>query len=71
MRWMIFKIIVFMTMFIFMQGAIVPWLISNNFLPLWADIIVISLVLMMWLAVIDRLSSHVLKIFRKNDEIID
>jgi hypothetical protein len=54
-----------------MQGAILPWAISNNFMPLWADIILITVILLMWLAVIDRLAYHLLKILRKNDEITE
>lgn len=69
MRWMLFKIISFVAVFIFMQGAILPWAISNNYMPLWADIILVTLILMMWLAVIDRLAYHLLKVLRKNDEI--
>lgn len=71
MRWMLFKIISFVAVFIFMQGAILPWAISNNTMPLWADIVLITIVLMMWLAVIDRLAYHLLKILRKHDEALD
>lgn len=71
MRWIIFKVICFITIFIFMQGAILPWAISNNFMPLWADLILITVVLLMWLAVIDRLAFHVLKVIRSNDEVIE
>lgn len=69
MRMIIFKVISFVAVFIFIQGAILPWVISNNFMPLWADIILITVILMMWLAVIDRLAYHLLKILRKNDEL--
>jgi hypothetical protein len=69
MRWMLFKIISFVSVFIFVQGAILPWAISNNVMPLWADIILITLILMMWLAVIDRLAHHLLKVLRRNDEL--
>lgn len=71
MRWIIFKVISFVAVFIFMQGAILPWAISNNTMPLWADIILITVILMMWLAVIDRLAHHLLKVLRKNDEITE
>lgn len=69
MRWMLFKIISFVSVFIFVQGAILPWAISNNVMPLWADIILVTIILMMWLAVIDRLAHHLLKILRRNDEL--
>lgn len=71
MRMLIFKVICFLAVFIFMQGAILPWAISNNFMPLWADMILVTLVLMMWLAIIDRLAFHFLKLMRKNDEATD
>jgi len=71
MRWIIFKVVSFVAVFIFMQGAILPWAISNNTMPLWADIILITVILMMWLAVIDRLAHHLLKVLRKNDEITE
>ena len=65
---MLFKIISFGLIFIFLQAAILPWLISNNLMPLWADIILLTIILMMWLVVIDRLAYHVLRVMRKNDE---
>lgn len=68
MRMLVFKVIAFLSVFIFTQGAILPWAISNNSMPLWADIVLITIILMMWLAVIDRLAYHLLKILRKNDE---
>lgn len=69
MRWIVFKVISFLSVFIFCQGVILPWAISNNMMPLWADIILVSVILMMWLAVIDRLALHLLKVLRKNDEL--
>jgi tetrahydromethanopterin S-methyltransferase subunit C len=68
---MVFKVISFMAVFIFTQGAILPWAISNNTMPLWADIVLITIILMMWLAVIDRLAYHLLKVLRRNDEIVE
>lgn len=69
MRWIIFKVVCFLSVFIFMQGAILPWAISNNFMPLWGDIILITAILMMWLALIDRLAFHLLKLIRSSDEV--
>jgi hypothetical protein len=71
MRWLIFKVIAFLGVFIFCQGAILPWAISNNYMPLWADIVLVTVIIMMWLAVIDRLAYHLLKVLRKNDEVTD
>ena len=71
MRWIVFKVISFLAVFVFMQGAILPWAISNNTVPLWADILIITFILMMWLAVIDRLAIHVLRVLRKKEEALD
>jgi hypothetical protein len=54
-----------------MQGAILPWAISNNLMPLWADIALITVILMMWLAAIDRIAFHFLKMLRKNNAITE
>lgn len=69
MRFMVFKVIMFLAVFIFMQGAVLPWAISNNLMPLWADIILISLILVMWSIVIERLAEQILKTFRRSDEL--
>ncbi len=71
MRMMVFKIISFLAVFIFMQGAILPWAISNDTMPLWADIVLITVILLMWLAAIDRIAYHLLNVLRKNDEATD
>lgn len=71
MRWILFKVICFLAVFIFMQGAILPWAISNNLMPLWADIALITVILMMWLAAIDRIAFHFLKMLRKNNAITE
>lgn len=71
MRWIVFKVISFLAVFVFMQGAILPWAISNNTVPLWVDILIITFILMMWLAVIDRLAIHVLRVLRKKEEALD
>lgn len=60
MRLMIFKIISFLAAFMFVQGVILPWTISNNFMPLWADLVLLTFILMMWVVVIDRLTRRLL-----------
>ena len=69
MRLTLFKIIMFLAAFIFMQGVILPWTISNNMLPLWGDILLLSFILMMWVVVIDRISAQLLKKFKDEDEL--
>jgi len=68
MKMLIFKVICFLALFTFMQCAILPWLISNDSMPFWVDIVFITLVLMLWLIVIDRLAHQILKILRKKDD---
>lgn len=67
MRWIIFKVISFFSVFIFMQTSILPWAISTNFIPLWADIILISIMLMMSLTVIDRMANRLIILTRRKD----
>lgn len=71
MRWILFKIIAFAAVFIFTQGAILPWVISNNAIPLWLDIVLVTIILMVWLAVIDRLAYLLIKALRRNDEVTE
>ncbi len=67
MRKSCLKIFVFLTAFIFTQLIVLPWMSSNELLPLWADILVISAGLVLFLALGDRVTS---KLWRE-DEIID
>jgi hypothetical protein len=69
MRVTLFKIIMFLAAFIFLQGVILPWTISNNMLPLWGDILLLSFILMMWVVVIDRISAQLLNKFKDEDDL--
>jgi hypothetical protein len=60
------KIILFFAAFIFVQGATLPWIISNNILPLWADIILVSGLLFGWVVLIDRIANKYIKRSDKN-----
>ncbi len=71
MRLTLFKVIMFLAAFIFLQGVILPWTISNNMLPLWGDILLLSFILMMWVVVIDRISAQLLNKFKDEDELTD
>lgn len=68
MRWTVFKVISFLVIFLFLQSTMLPWLISLDAMPLWVDILLITFVLLIWLAVIDRLAFQLLRALRKNDE---
>ena len=65
MRLVLIKVITSLAVFMFMQGVILPWAISNNFMPLWADIILIALILMMWVIVIDRIARRLIGRFKE------
>jgi hypothetical protein len=59
------KVITFLAAFMFLQGVILPWTISNNFMPLWADIILLALIMMMWVIVIDRVARLIIGRFKE------
>ena len=65
MRWMTFKLISFFAIFLFTQGAILPWVISNDTMPLWLDIILLSFIMLMWMIAIDQIAFACIKLFRK------
>ncbi len=68
MRLTLIKIIAFFAAFLFCQGAILPWAISNNFMPLWADIILISLIIVIWLIIIEHVAMKCIKELWKDYE---
>ena len=68
MKTFIFKLVMTCAMFIFLQGVVVPWAISNNILPLWADILILSAIVMIWVAMVERMVTWTCKQFGvKND----
>lgn len=71
MRWLIFKVISFLAVFMYLNGVLLPWAISNSSIPLWLDIVIITMILMMWLAFIDRIAQLLLNVLRKKDEVIE
>lgn len=71
MIWSLFKIIFSIGEFLFAQSVILPWLISNTLIPLWGDILLISMLLVISPFAIDRLAVHVLKFLRRRHEAIE
>jgi hypothetical protein len=65
MKLMIFKIIICFSSFLFMLTNIIPWVISNDFMPFWADIILMSIFLMIWLFFLDLLLIQIMRFLRK------
>lgn len=68
MRWMIFKVIAFVAIFLFTHAVILPWAISNDVMPLWGNIIAVSFVVVLWLAFIDRIAFQLIRIVGGKDE---
>jgi hypothetical protein len=69
MRWIIFEVISFLAVFMVAHGIIVPWAIANDStMPLWADMVIIIFLLMLWVALIDRCVFYFRKVIRKYDE---
>jgi len=53
MRWLIIKCIGFIAFTAYIQGIILPWAISNNRMPIWADILLIVIILTGWVFVLE------------------
>lgn len=66
MRWTLFKVIIFLASFMFLQGVILPWTISNNFMPLWADIVLLAIIMMMWVVIVDRIAMRIIGAFKSS-----
>lgn len=71
MRATIIKVILFLSIFGYFQGVILPWAISNNFMPLWADILLIALILCMWCVLIERVTTKVISRIKDDKNVAD
>lgn len=69
MKWILLKIILFFGGFIVLIGTILPMAISNNFLPLWCNILLSSIVFMGYMMVTENLIKKAIKIKRKTNVI--
>ncbi len=69
MKTIIVKVIAFIAVFLFMEGVVLQWAISNNTMPLWVDLLLVTILLMILLAGIDRLAFHLFKLLGQNDEL--
>jgi len=58
------KVFAFFVAFIFTQLIVLPWMSSNELLPLWADILVMSAGLVLFLALVDRVTC---KLWREDE----
>lgn len=67
MKIIAFKVVMFLAAVLFLQGVILPWTISNDVLPVWVDILILSGILMIWVALIDRVSVRIANRIRSED----
>lgn len=63
MRATCYKVLLFIVGFVFIQGCILPWVISNNVLPVWADIAILGALVFLWVFLIDKLVSNAIRKF--------
>ncbi len=68
MKWLMFKLISILGCFSLMVGIVLPWTVSNNLLPIWLDIVIISGLIMVWIAVIERLALWLINCKGLHDE---
>lgn len=52
----------------YVQGIILPWAISNNKMPIWADILLVTLILLMWIFALERIAKAFSKIKDDNEK---
>jgi len=64
MRKSCLKIFAFLIAFVFTQLIVLPWMSDNELLPLWVDILVMSGGLVLFVALVDRVTC---KLWRENE----
>lgn len=62
----LYKVILTFVGLLFVQGCILPWVLSNNVLPVWADLGILSLIVCLWIFIIEKLVSNAMKRFGKD-----
>lgn len=50
-----------------LQIIILPWIISTEFLPLWTDVILLSVALVLWVSIIDKVTNLGRKFWREDE----
>lgn len=68
MRWTIVKCIMFLSFAGYVQGIILPWAISNNRMPVWADILLVALILVMWVLAMERVATKLISKFKDDKD---
>lgn len=64
----IYKIIIFFVGFIIVQGCVLPWVISNKTLPMWADIAILGTLGCVWLFIGAKLVSNAIRSFTNDTD---
>lgn len=64
MRSCIIKCISALCVLCYVQGIILPWAISNNVMPLWADILLIAIIITLWIIAMDRIAIKLISKFK-------
>ncbi len=59
----------FLAAFLLLQGALLPWVISNDIFPLWMDIAMLAIILMGCVFVIEIMAKRIS--FCLKDEVSD
>ena len=67
MRIQLFKSLMFLFGFGILQIIILPWIISTEFLPLWTDVILLSVALVLWVSIIDKVTNLGRKFWREDE----
>lgn len=68
MKVLMFKVIMFLTAFVCLHGFLLPWITVHNFMPMWADMLLMSFIMMMWIIWIDHMSENFIRKLRNLDE---
>lgn len=63
MRWIVFKVISFIAVFIVTQGFLLPWIAATNLMPMWCAVLLISAIIVANLSLLDHL---VIRLFSSN-----
>lgn len=67
MRIQLFKAAMFLFGFGILEIIILPWVISIDFLPLWTDVILLSVALTLWVSIIEKVTNFGRKYWREDE----
>jgi hypothetical protein len=70
MRWLAFKLISFICVFLFSMEIIFPYIMANTLLPLTWAILLLSVIIVTAMDIIERLTLHLINNFRNSQKLI-